>query len=555
MVIKELIVTKAVNHEIIRKIKFNEQGLSLIVDESTKEIKKSGSNIGKTTAVKIIDICLGAKAKSYLYYEKDTGENLLIKDFIHQNKVEAELIIGNEEKEYSLKRELYNNGKNYIDGEAFLYNDYIKKLNVLIFNNQASKPSLAQLIRKFIRLDINNEDALFKFLGNFAKNPEYQAIYTYLFGIADNKYINVGIDQNNEKIDKDIEAICRKNAVSTVDEFTAKIELLEEELNKFEQEYKGVSVIDDYKDQQEEMQHLLEEITETENQYAIKQLKERLLEEKIEKEDRKKFTVDHKFLESIYEETKLLMKGPLKDFKDLEQFHNGMIDKRKKILQESLIDLQNNISEIEKKLDVLHQNYEANYVSFNSLLRERFDEKYKKYSDNKLKLGNYRNDYEYIKEKLQEKEDNNRQKIDEANDIDKKQEIEDSLNDSFKTLTQEVTGETYKLLINLNKDEFPVQAIGLNGKPGTGIKKALIACFDMAHINLILKYNYHMPHFIIHDKLENIDLNELKGIVSVARSFNGQYIFPILSDRISLLGIRKEEIVLTLSSEDKFFKV
>lgn len=555
MVIENLIVSKAINHEVIRSIKFNNKGLSLIVDESTTDIKKSGSNIGKTTTVKIIDICLGAKAKSSLYYEKDTGENLLIKDFIHENKVEAELIVSVDKKEYSLKRELFSNGKNYIDDEPLLYNDYVRKLNILIFNNQTSKPTLAQLIRKFVRLDTNNEDALFKFLGNFSKNPEYQAIYTYLFGIADNKYINVGIDQANEKIDKDIETICRKNAVSTVDEFRVKIELLEEEVNKFEKEYKGVTVIDDYKEQQQNMQQLLLATTETESQFAVKQLKMKLLEEKIEKEEQKKFVVDHRFLEAIYEETKLLMKEPLKDFKDLELFHNGMIDKRKRILQESLLSLEKEVNRIEEKLNSLRQRYETNYVSFNSLLREKFDEKYKKYSDNKLKLSNYRNDYEYIKFKNEEKEENNQNKIAEENDINKKQEIEDSLNDSFKMLTQEVTGETYKLLINLNKDDFPVQAVGLNGKPGTGIKKALIACFDMAHINLILKYNYHMPHFIIHDKLENIDLNELKGIIKVARNFEGQYIFPILSDRISVLGIREDEIVLKLSSENKFFKV
>jgi uncharacterized protein YydD (DUF2326 family) len=161
----------------------------LIVDESILDVKKSGSNIGKTTAVKIIDICLGAKSKSYIYSERDTGDNTLIKNFIQDNKVQAELIIGNDERDYSLKRALYAKGKNYIDNDPLPYEDYIKKLNRIIFNNESSKPTLGQLIRKFIRLDTSNEEALFKFLGFYAKNPEYQAIYTYLFGIADNMYV------------------------------------------------------------------------------------------------------------------------------------------------------------------------------------------------------------------------------------------------------------------------------------------------------------------------------------------------------------------------------
>lgn len=555
MIIKELIVIDAVNGIVIRNIKFNAKGLSLIVDENSSEVKKSGSNIGKTTTVKIIDICLGAKSKSQLYYEKDTGENLVIKQFIHDNKVEAEIIIGDEKKSYSLKRELYSNGKNYIDNEALPYNEYVNKLNGIIFNNWTSKPTLGQLIRKFVRLDIGNEEALFKFLGHFTKNPEYQAIYTYLFGIAKNKYVNVNIDQINEKIDNDIKAIYRKNAVSSIEEFKVKIELLQEELDKFESDYKEVTVVDDYKGRQHQIQKLLERITEIENEYAIKKLKEQLLVEKIEKEDKKKFTVDHRFLRNLYEDTKLLMDGPLKDFKDLEEFHNNMIDKRKKVLHNSQLSLHQEIVKIEELLNKLHYHYETNYISFNSLLKERFEEKYKKYSDNKLKLSNYSSDYEYIQKKILEKKENDCRKIVEDDVNNKKEAIENALNESFKVLTHDITGETYKLLLNLDKDEFPVQAVGLNGKPGTGIKKALIACFDMSHINLIIQKKYHMPHFIIHDKLENIDLNELRGIIKAARNFNGQYIFPILSDRIDVLGIEQNEIVLKLSSDNKFFRV
>jgi hypothetical protein len=95
----------------------------------------------------------------------------------------------------------------------------------------------------------------------------------------------------------------------------------------------------------------------------------------------------------------------------------------------------------------------------------------------------------------------------------------------------------------------------MNGKPGTGIKKAMITCFDLAHIDLIIKRNYHMPIFEIHDKLENIDLKELKGIVEESRKFKGQYIFPILNDRIETIGISEKEIVLRLSAQDKFFHI
>ena len=121
--------------------------------------------------------------------------------------------------------------------------------------------------------------------------------------------------------------------------------------------------------------------------------------------------------------------------------------------------------------------------------------------------------------------------------------------------TEKIIGEPYALVFNEDDEEFPIKIIGLNGKPGTGIKKAMITCFDLSHINLILKENYHMPIFEIHDKMENIDLVELKNIIDVARNFEGQYVFPVLNDRINTLGIKDDEIVLRLSSTDKFFQI
>ena len=59
MKIKKLIVRKTKpSEEIIREIPFNEKGLSLIIDNTPKDIRESGNSVGKSTAIKIIDLCL-----------------------------------------------------------------------------------------------------------------------------------------------------------------------------------------------------------------------------------------------------------------------------------------------------------------------------------------------------------------------------------------------------------------------------------------------------------------------------------------------------------------
>lgn len=554
MRLKKLVVKSSIDNEIIREIKFNKYGLSLIVDETNNKV--SGSNIGKTTAVKIIDLCLGANSVSSIYKEKDTGENHIVKEFLESNKVIAELTTIIDGKEHKFKRALYKNGKSEIDNEQVKSaNEYRELLNKIIFNNYNNKPTLRQLISKFIRLENSNESSLLKYLGNYCKNYEYQAIYSYLYGIDASKSKNVDIISLNESIDKDIEAIFRKNGVSSLSEFQAKIDLMNEEVEKFKNAYSETTVIEEYEDKRKEIENLLIEINKFEGLVAKGRLKIDLIKEKIKKEEEKIFSVDHKLLKILYDETKLNVANQLKDFEELEKFHNGMVNKRIEMLKESLIEITDYLKSIEPKLNELRKEYELNYVTFSSELKDKFEEKYAEYSINKVKLENYNNDYEYIITKQKEKDKNLEKKVHEDNDVSKIDNIKDTLNKYFKYYTDKIIGEPFAIVLNLEDNEFPIKIIGMNGKPGTGIKKAMITCFDLAHISLIIEKKYHMPVFEIHDKLENIDLNELSNIVNVARDFKGQYIFPILNDRIEKLNISEDEVVLRLSADNKFFNI
>ncbi len=359
----------------------------------------------------------------------------------------------------------------------------------------------------------------------------------------------------NESIEKDIEAIYRKNGVSSLKEFETKINLMKEEVEKFKKSYSEVTVVDEYNNKINDMQTLLSDIHRLEADYSKGKLQIELMKEKIKKEEEKIFNVDARMLIELYNETKLSLNSKLRDFEELEKFHNGMVNKRISMLQKSIDELQEELNDISSKLQQLQKDYESNFVSFNIELKDKFEEKYNEFSKNKIKLENFINDYNYVIEKQKEKEINLSKKIAENNDGHKKQEIEDKFNVYFKDLTKNIVGETFAIVLNEDDEDFPVKIVGMNGKLGTGIKKAMISCFDLAHVNLIKEEGYHMPIFVIHDKLENIDLKELGSIITESRKFEGQYIFPILNDRIDKLGIREDEVVLRLSAGDKFFHI
>ncbi len=65
------------------------------------------------------------------------------------------------------------------------------------------------------------------------------------------------------------------------------------------------------------------------------------------------------------------------------------------------------------------------------------------------------------------------------------------------------------------------------------------------------------PKFVIHDKMENTHINQLKTIFEISQGINGQYIIPILRERIDKVDehyVDKAK-VLELSESNKFFKI
>ncbi|HCJ7288635.1 TPA: DUF2326 domain-containing protein, partial [Vibrio cholerae] len=83
MFIKKIII--ATPSHIIREIPFH-KGLNLVVDESDGQV--TGNSVGKTTVLKLIDFCLGAKPK-IIYEDPENRKEIysLVKDYLVDNNV------------------------------------------------------------------------------------------------------------------------------------------------------------------------------------------------------------------------------------------------------------------------------------------------------------------------------------------------------------------------------------------------------------------------------------------------------------------------------------
>lgn len=141
-----------------------------------------------------------------------------------------------------------------------------------------------------------------------------------------------------------------------------------------------------------------------------------------------------------------------------------------------------------------------------------------------------------------------------ANDEMIKQRVT-QFNKYFAKLSVILYDENYILTPITKEDGYDLIVINIEANPSTGKKKGQIAAFDFTYIQFADDFDIQCLHFILHDQLENMHDNQLNTLIEVANDINGQYIVPILRDKVpASIDIRQIE-VLSLSQNNKLFKL
>lgn len=149
MLIKKILISSPL--EVIREIPFH-KGINLIVDESNGQI--TGNSVGKTTVLKLIDFCLGAKSKT-IYEDPENIKEIytLVRDYLVENNVSVSLHLTenlDDEKARSvvIERNFLSRKKTVrkIDGISYIEKDFEDKLTELFFQIKSIKnPHSARL--------------------------------------------------------------------------------------------------------------------------------------------------------------------------------------------------------------------------------------------------------------------------------------------------------------------------------------------------------------------------------------------------------------------------
>lgn len=568
MKIKKLIVRKTKPSEVvIREITFNEKGLSLIVDNTPEDIIESGNSVGKSTAIKIIDLCLGARSVRELYYDSDTrSENIEVKDFLSENKVQAELILLDTNKNiYSIRRDLFPHGKKYIFDDEYNKDEFGAELKKIIFGLSEPRPTFRQLIPKFVRLENTAEDSMIKFLPMMTSNDAYDAIYCFLFQIYSDKLVN----QKSEILEKlwecqkTVQALEKSKSITSLSLLKQSLEIINSDLKDLYDKRQKLSYMDIYRDELDTKRKLTLRINDLQEKMELLEFEIDNIEKSILKLSEEKRDIDFDTLSAIYDEAKSYIPELQKSFEDMVNFHNTMIQNRIDFIQQQLESKHELLEQYSQQLGgILEEKEKVTIEALDEGLLDELNMLNKKIEELSLKKGEIQQSIYLVEEQEQIRQNLNKELL----AVEKQMEdegIEEKVkrfNQIFSDYCDKLYGEKYLLAYNDNwKEEkkFPVSIASLGGKIGTGKKKAVIVAYDLAYMQYSIEVGMKVPHFVIHDKMENTHINQIKTIFEICNKIEGQYIIPILRERIDKVDQQyiERSKVLELSSSDKFFRI
>lgn len=544
--------------KLIRTITFK-KGMNYIVDDSTITEGK-GNSVGKTTVLRLIDICLGAKDRKYIYYSDDLGTNNQLKEYIHNNKIYAELQVvsdfSNKAQTHTFHVELFERGKRYIDGEKLNVGAFWELSNQIFFNNFNSTPTFRQLIPKFVRVDQKQDNEKFlKFLDIRTPNSVYENIYSFLFGFDDKEISEnrLMLKEEIKKHENDLKKFKSLHQFKNINELTQRLLIVTKKTEMIDNNISNLVNSERYKLNEKEISEIRLEYTNLVDKldslkFKRKKVKEILTKSEIEDS----ININKDVLQNLYNETSENFSQLNKTFEELLNFNKQLLNNKINFYNNQLSKISQELADTEKRIDSLFTQNKDIIM----LIKENNLDEYQElqrnliiYSEEKGKLEekiSIYNSFTSIVEKLE----NDLGEIENNNNI---EDIISEFNEYFTWFSKEIINEDFYLYPTGN--EFPLAIASQDTGLSTGTKKSVISAFDLAY-QKFSEGKVKRPNFIVHDVLETMDKIAFENVIKIVNKIGSQYIVAVLNEKISKYdSIEKEDIRLVLSEKNKLFGV
>jgi uncharacterized protein YydD (DUF2326 family) len=553
--------------KVIREIPFH-KGINLIVDETNSaNEQESGNNVGKTTAIRLIDFCLGGKGKNiYQDQEFKSKGNNVIENFLKNNNIIISLVLKEDldipnSREITIRRNFLIRKEKIqeINGEQYNDENFKIKLKELIFHSDKSKPTFRQLIAKNIRDEKNRLVNAVKVLHFNTTADEYEPLYLFWLGIdlddADKKQRLL----SQKKIEENLQKRLRKE--SNLSQIEQSLTVINRTISDLEITKDNFNINKNYDNDLSSLNSIKSQINKISTEISQLEIRKELIEESKSELEKEFSNINVSQIQFLYKEAKILNPSIQKSFEETLNFHNSMLSEKINFITEELPILIESI--ISKRREL--QEFLINEGKFTSKLK-----KSGAVSELQIIITNLNVAYEKKGnlEELKRLWKNSMDKLDEISSelskIDKSITDKDSLiqerisqfNKYFSSISNKLYGEQFVMSSEKSEKGYELNITSISGNLGTGKKKGQIAAFDLAYIQFADALDIDSLHFIIHDQIETVHGNQILNLMTtIINEINCQYIAPVLRDKLPSDIDTTIYEVLKLSQESKLFKI
>lgn len=559
--------------EVLRELHFH-KGINLIVDDtptSTNELK-TGNNVGKTTVLKLIDFCFGAKAKNiYTDPENERQDYELVKNFLIDYKVVITLVLkedldDDDSDEIVIRRNFLSRNKvlRQVNDKNCTEDEFEEQIRMLLFPDVTEgKPTLRQLLSHNIRYSDESIGHTLKVLNRYTKDVEYETLYLYLFGCKFE-----GGQKKQElltKIGQEISFKERLEKKQTKNAYEAALALVEREIQNLNEKKANLNINENYEEDLAHYTQIKYEKNKTAELISNLEIRMNIIVETQRDMEQEMSDIDLQQLRQIYFQAGTQFEKIQHTFEELVTYHNKMVAEKIRFISKELPELNSKITDERKRLDTLCEE-EREYATivaqgdtFAELekLIEELNEKYRQ-----------KGEYESIISQMEDVDTNIKQYREELDEIDQKiftDDFEDTVKNQinkfnvfFSEVSKKLYGETYaiKYETEINKKQQKMYKFStFNANMSSGKKQGEILCFDLAYIQFADSEKMPCVHFLLNDKKELVHDNQLVNVMDYVSDKNVQFVASILKDKLPD-KLRKEEFyVIELSQDNKLLRI
>ncbi len=564
----QLINLKVFQDEIlVREIKFKD-GFNIITN-----CEDNGNQIGKSTALRVLNFCLGSDGKSIWHDPESRTKNKAVEELVTSGRVVFSLAIYVNEKNYNIKRRIHIvqqrtrtiiKTDSSINDDEFDTNGKFKAALASILGLSISNPTYSSIKNRFVRLDKKTASNIYRYLNSNTSDQQYILYYSYLFGFSGHddlaNEIQFGEEKNqrNQRISMLLNGRKEQDYKDRLSSIDDEIEILRNKEESFDFKNSQNKGVEKLKNTREEIAQITSEISKLNIRTSYSQ---RTINGYMEKQS----DIDAELIGKIYTEAKLLLPNLKKTLEDTIGFHKQVVSKKVNYLNEKIRDHHRSIDSFKGRLNgLLDQEKklfaalvgESHLTGFVVIEKEIQDKREERGRTSVIvdEVEHESSEIIILDGKIKELRERNKLQISQL-----KQHIS-IFNKYLKSFSRAIFSD-FSLSFNVgtksDTNEIEFSIVNQEKVSGDGAPRAAALAFDMAFIEFVKETGACFPEFTIQDYLEASDQEKLATLASLANENEIQVVVSVLKDKLASLSQEfiDENTVLTLKKSDKFFKI